>query len=691
MGKDVNKRMKKKMFIFFALCLFLYLPKVNALRPEEIVSRAVCPKIELATAKEDGSLESISCHETYEEAKNLMNTTDDDNLVIIESGLIIDAKYAVIDYEIGYPSNHPRKVTNTYIDKNSNVTNGYIKGGTPDEAVLIDYDYNTKRVKIKISGLTGWMNLYDETGLQLYYVVPLIWATTPQYYKVTNDEIYHYFPIYVYGAKSQSGYSFDKKPTMLDPGIYYSYDGHYFYTDMKTLINDYKNNNYNNAVNKDKPYYNYYQYLSFRTKTNYTAENINQYIEMRIGTRDSKMRSSGEYFINAQNNYGINAVLMMAIGVNESGTGTSNIAMNKNNLFGLNAVDSSPGSSASVFASVEDCINNYAYGWLSYGYVQTGDWHYKGANLGNKGQGLNVNYASDPFWGEKAASIYYALDKSFDFQDHNSIATAVLNGDYNNTVYAKKDPNGDNVYTEYYQYRISGSAVAVVGEVEGPSVNGNNIWYKVQSDPTLDINLNYIGDSKSNPRINYLWNSSFVYVPAAYFLRINDTKYPDIPSDDNKNDPTPTPTPDPEPTPEPVPEPKKISAIVSDAKYQYNNGIISGITPNTPIETVKNNLINTGGVITITDANGNTITGGNIGTGMKVNITSGITETLIVLIPGDIDGNGDIDVLDLVALKQHLLGTIPCVGVYLQAANFDNEGSVDVIDLVVIKQYLLSK
>ena len=678
--------MNKRLIVFLFLCLFMFLPDVYALRPEEITSREVCPNIELATAKDDGTLENVSCHDTYEEAKNIMNTTDNDNLVIIESGLIIDAKYAVVDYEY-----HLTKTTKTYVDKNSNVTNGYIKGGTPDEAVLIDYDYNTKRAKIKVSELIGWIDLYDNTGLQSYNIVPLSWATTPQYYIVTNDEIFHYFPIYVYNAKSQSGYSFDKKPTMLNPGKYYSYDGHYFYTDMKTLINDYKNNNYNNSVNKDNPYYNYYQYLSFRTKTNYTAENINQYIETRISKRESKMRSSGEYFINAQNNYGINAVLMMAIGVNESGTGTSNIAMNKNNLFGLNAVDSSPSSSASGYASVEDCINDYAYIWLSYGYVQTGDRRFKGANLGNKGQGLNVNYASDPFWGEKAASIYYALDKRYDFQDYNSISSAVLNDNYNNTVYAKKNPNGDNVYTEYYQYRIKGSAVAVVGEVEGPSVNGNNIWYKIQSDPTLDINLNYIGDSKSNPRINYLWNSSFVYVPAAYFLRINDTKYPDIPSDDNKNNPTPTPTPEPEPTPEPVPEPKKISAIVSEASYNYINGIISGINPNTPIETVKNNLINTGGVITITDANGNTITGGNIGTGMKVNITSGITETLTVLIPGDIDGNGDIDVLDLVALKQHLLGTIPCVGVYLQAANFDNEGSIDVIDLVAIKQYLLSK
>ena len=672
--------MKKKLFVFFFLCLFVFLPKTEALRPAEITSRAVCPKIELATAKEDGSLENVNCYETYEEAKNIMNTTDNDNLVIIESGLVIDAKYAVVDYEY-----HLTKTTKTYVDKNSNVTNGYIKGGTPDDAVLIDYDYNTKRVKIKVSELTGWIDLYDETGQQSYNIVPLSWATTPQYYIVTNDEIFHYFPIYVYSAKSQSGYSFDKKPSMLNPGKYYSYDGHYFYTDIKTLINDYKNNNYNNSVNKDNPYYNYYQYLSFRTKTNYTAENINQYIETRIGERDSKMRASGEYFINAQNNYGINAVLMMAIGVNESGTGTSNIAMNKNNLFGLNAVDSSPSSSATGFASVEDCINDYAYIWLSYGYVQTGDWRFKGANLGNKGQGLNVNYASDPFWGEKAASIYYALDKSFDFQDYNSIATAVLNDNYSNTVYAKKDPNGANVYTEYYQYRLKGSAVAVVGEIEGPSINGNNIWYKIQSDPTLDINLNYIGDSKSNPRINYLWNSSFVYVPAAYFLRINNAQYPNTPSDDNKNDPIPTP--EPEPTPD---NSKKISEIVLSVGLKYGNGRLSGISPNTTIDSIKQLLEGQGATVSINNSNS---TENLIGTGTSITLTSGNnSETLTVVIQGDLNGDGKINSADLLKIRKAILKTENLTGAYLEAANLGiGTSEFKSSHLLKIRQHILGQ
>ena len=51
------------------------------------------------------------------------------------------------------------------------------------------------------------------------------------------------------------------QPSYLAKGTrYYSYDGHYFYTDFSVMIADYRNNTYNNAVNKSAPHYNYYQY-----------------------------------------------------------------------------------------------------------------------------------------------------------------------------------------------------------------------------------------------------------------------------------------------------------------------------------------------------------------------------------------------------------------------------------------------
>lgn len=687
--------MKKKLLII-VLFIFFILPtsKVEALLPNEILTRVECPNMELAEAKTDGTLAKVECYDDYNTAKDVMNKTENDNLVIIENGVIIDAKYAVIDYDISYPAEDTKyRYIDIYKNSSGSTTVGYIRGGTPDEAAMIEYDNNTKRVKIKVAGIVGWIDKkYRSYDVNSYDIVPISWVTTPQSYTVTDSTLVHNFPGNVYGTKAKSSLTIDRKPSMLDVGTYYSYDGHYFYTDLKTLLTDYKNDNYNQAVNKDVPYYNYYQYLSFRTKTNYTSENINQYISLRTNDKESKMLNTGEYFINAQNNYGVNAILMMAIGMNESGRGTSDIAKLKNNLFGLNAVDAAPGELASSFVSVEDCINNYAYGWLSYGFLDPRDYRFYGANLGNKYQGLNYKYASDPFWSEKAASYYYDIDNMFSFQDHNTYQLAVLNNDYSNTVYPKKTVGGADV-SNSYQYKLKDTPIVILEEVEGPAVNGITTWYKIQSDATLDSNLDCVGSSKDNPRVIYNWDSNHVYVNASYLMKINMTQE-NIPNDNNTTTPevpnTPTEPETPSAPPEPVTPPAKaISAIVTEAKYKYENGNISGIMPGTSVKTIRDNLTNTGGIITITDSNGNQKQKGNIGTGDKINITSGTTETLTVLIYGDTDGDGEISAVDYVRIKNSIMGSINLDGMYKTSSDVNKDGNVDAVDYVNIKNYIM--
>ena len=43
---------------------------------------------------------------------------------------------------------------------------------------------------------------------------------------------------------------------------------------------------------------------------------------------------------------------------------------------------------------------------------------YYGGYLGDKASGMNVKYASDPYWGEKAAANYYSFDKKYGLQDY---------------------------------------------------------------------------------------------------------------------------------------------------------------------------------------------------------------------------------------------------------------------------------
>ena len=674
--------MKKNCFLFIlSLTIFYFLPTSGkALTAAEVAARPTdCTSYELASAEPDGSLNKVACYNTYEEAKQVMNSTANDNLVIVGNRRIVDAKYALIDYDqlttAGY--------TSVYSDKYLSSEITYITGGDSDDAVFLELDPATGRIKIKVSGAVGWIKRYENEAAMsnpLYDIVPLSWVKSPSYYQVTSNDLIHHLPLNVYNTKGKNQLVIGKKPSMLNEGTYYSYDGNYFYTDLKQMINDYKQNTYQNAVNRDNPFYNYYQYLSFRTKTNYNAANINQFIDARTSNPNSKLKNTGDYFIENQNNYGINAIIMLAIGINESGYGTSTIAQTKNNLFGLNAIDKTPGESANYFASVADCIGEFAYVWLDYGYVQPGDYRFKGANLGNKGVGLNIKYASDPYWGEKAAQYYYDLDKYYGFQDYEAYTIAVLNNNYNNTVYPKKTPGGLNVSSSFYQYKVAGTGVVILEEVTGPDVNGNTTWYKIMSDPTLDSNLEYIGDSKSNPRVTYPWDTMHVYVPASYFYKVNSgNNTPPTPTDPD----VPSENPD-EPTTPPEPQPKPISSIVQEANYTYENGMISKIQPGTSVETLKGNLTNTGGVVTITDPNGNAVESGQVGTGYQVHITSGTTEVLTVLIYGDTNSDGFIDKLDASSVLRHYYGYVKHEGIYEKSLDVNRDGIIDKLDASAI-------
>ncbi len=683
--KGGGSKMKKKFALFSITILYFLLGvPVSALSVAEIKARTnICPAdrpVELAYAKADGGLENRACYGTYQEAKSEMDRATDanaDNLVIIEDGMIIDAKYALVDYD----QNTDKKYTDVYSDKTLKTATNYIKvtASSADDAVLLEVDYATKRIKIKVNDMIGWIKKYEYESSRaniLYDIVPVIWAKEVSRYEVTDTEsrkeIIHILPQNISGTKLQkTRRAIGPKPDMLGAGTYYSYDGHYFYTDLKTMIRDYKNNTYASSVNSTNPYYNYYQYISFRTKTSYNAANINQFIRTNASST-SKLYNTGESFIKYQNAYGINAALMLSIGINESAWGKSTIAQNKNNLFGLNAVDKDPELEANQFRTVDDCINDYAYAWLSYGYVQPGDFRFRGANLGTKGEGLNVKYASDTYWGEIAASLYYQLDKTYGLQDYKAYEIAVLKDNYTNTVYATKTPGGERVSTSFYQYQIKSSPVVILEEVAGPAVEGNTTWYKIMSDPTLDANKNYIGDSKTVPRINYIEEQNQVYVPAAYFIK---------PNQPGNYDPG---------TPEqPVTPGVSIDTIIQTAGINKLDGGLLQIGIGEAVTTIQARLSNNNAQVQILESNG-TGASGTMKTNQRIIITSGtVSETYTVVVFGDTNGDGNISAVDYVKIKNNIMGTDKLAGASLRAADVNKDGNISAVDYVKVKNYIM--
>ncbi|WP_121610995.1 SH3 domain-containing protein [Mesobacillus foraminis] len=160
-----------------------------------------------------------------------------------------------------------------------------------------------------------------------------------------------------------------------------------------------------------------YQFVDLRTQAPVTASHINRYIADYVKStgKASVLTGSGQVFINAGNKYGINALYLAAHAIHESGYGTSNISLGKNNLFGFGAYDATPFIGAYRFASVQQSIE-YIAREMKATYLNPGNWKYKGAYLGfstrtisgarldSYSEGMNFYYASDPTWGKGIAS-----------------------------------------------------------------------------------------------------------------------------------------------------------------------------------------------------------------------------------------------------------------------------------------------
>ena len=511
--------MKKYLFLLVLLAVLFCIPNTYALDANNYRYKSLCGTYEVTSLKVDGSIEAKGCFGTYGEAKASMTSLGTEDLVVMTKvngeTAIVDANVALLDLTV-----NPEALTYYYTNSDLSgsaytyMDNSYSYGGV--DGLHVDSTYSSRSgwvAKVQIANFTGWIKK------SAYEIVPITWVRSASHYVVTSDGIRHnYITRTQNDYTSSTGRTIGPKPDMLPEGTYYSYDGHYFYNNLTTLIRDVKNNTHNNAINKSKPYYNYYMYLSNHTKTAYSSININEYIRNNLGlTRNvygnaasagtSRLYGMGSFFYHAQEKYGVNAILSLSLSRNETGNGRSNLAINKNNGFGLNAVDSNPTQAANWYASFSSSILGYASKWITYGYAHPRDWRYYGPQFGDKWIGMNVKYASDTYWSEKMAANYYSLDKAFGLQDYDNYQLGVVNGRINSYLspsYSSKVP---------YLYTEKEDTVVIVGEVE----KNNEKWYKVVSDLNMDSNGNEI---TSGP---YNWNS-YVYLPTSQVTKINTAK-----------------------------------------------------------------------------------------------------------------------------------------------------------------------
>ena len=60
-----------------------------------------------------------------------------------------------------------------------------------------------------------------------------------------------------------------------------------------------------------------------------------------------------------------------------------------------------------------------------------------------------------------------------------------------------------------------------------------------------------------------------------------------------------------------------------------------------------------------------------------------------IVIYGDVNGDGVIDLVDFVAIKRAILNVSQPEGVHFEAADIIHDGSIDLMDFVAIKRHIL--
>ena len=266
------------------------------------------------------------------------------------------------------------KPITAYIYSESGDILSYINQGS-----IVTYDSSkTKgsRLAVSISGLSGYMNQSDltlvEEGSEF---IP--------HYTTDGRFLYHELSPYtsIRLAPHTSAMKIGKK--------YYSKDGEHF--DGFTIKNR-------------------FLFKNLTEPTNYSADELNRVYSM-MNIRNSRLAGKGAIFKEAEKRYGVNALYLMAHSALESAWGRSQIANDKNNFFGIAAYDNSPYDSAKKFDDVDKGILGAAK-WIRENYIDRGRDH-----LGNKATGMNVRYASDPYWGEKIASIMMNINSRLGGKD----------------------------------------------------------------------------------------------------------------------------------------------------------------------------------------------------------------------------------------------------------------------------------
>ncbi len=192
----------------------------------------------------------------------------------------------------------------------------------------------------------------------------------------------------------------------------YDYVG---YCDSSMLVSRAQDSSIADKSRRQKIVKNVNENMALNVKSGLKAEDYIRILSNITADKNKIFEQNAMVFYNVEQEYEINGIFLAAIGIHESGWGTSAIALNKNNLFGYGAYDSDPYNMSLTFATYEEGIALVARNLVKYYLNVPGSpifdnqsavgTYYNGPTVA----GVNVRYASDQNWHTKVYNTMVSL------------------------------------------------------------------------------------------------------------------------------------------------------------------------------------------------------------------------------------------------------------------------------------------
>lgn len=124
--------------------------------------------------------------------------------------------------------------------------------------------------------------------------------------------------------------------------------------------------------------------------------------------------------------------------------------------------------------------------------------------------------------------------------------------------------------------------------------------------------------------------------------------------------------------------------ILSKLQFNIKNSYLSGLDYQTDATSLIN-LINASYPDVSVSVSENKV----LSTGMSLNLKSDGEKSYTLIVYGDNNGDGNIDIVDLLKVQKHILGVSQLGDGYKEASDVNKDGVVDIVDLLKIQKHIL--